>query len=70
MNKIKNLIIYGKLGNEIQRQKQRQKKLKENTRLEGQNFFLFVVCYLRKQKTIIGRIFLNLKFKKSMYEYR
>ena len=64
--------IYGKLGNEIKRRKQRQQKLKESTRLEGQNIFFifFVICDLRKQKTIIGRIFLNLKWKKKIYEYR
>ena len=45
-------------------EKKDKNKLKENTRLELQNFFLFVIFDLRNEKTIIGRIFLNLIFKK------
>ena len=50
-------IIKRKLRNEIERRKQLQKKLIENKSFEDQISFFFVICELRKQKTIKDQIF-------------
>ena len=45
-----------------------QRKHKSGRRTKNLSFF--IICDLRKQKTIKGHIFLNIKLKKQIYEDR